>query len=624
MGKRKRGSQASKAQEPPSEYQDKRSSKLAVNTYEDVADSEDEFLSHRDKIALDEGPDAKRRRQDEEDIMEASDEEVLGFSDDEDEKEDDQDIDAQDHDQSEVSEGSSDEDEDDTTAWGPNRADYYNADKIETEQDALDEEAEARRIQQKQRKALTEADFGFDEDEWVDTGKEADEKKKGGVVTEVLPELQVREDMSAAERLKLLKSRYPEFEPLSKEIVRLQPVYDDLEKQVAREKEAGNCRPQLVTSVALLQYRALSGYLGSIAMYYALLTSTATEDGKTSLPMPTNELREHEIFSSLETYQRLWSTVERLDPNESFPASDDISEEDLQPKALPRDDVAPRPKSVTKTPSKTSIQTAEKAASDARRAARLARTEASLAQLNALTSKSHRKAAAKPTPIDTNSDLGDEQVLDPHEAAEKARKKKSLRFYTSQIAQKANKRAGASRAAGGDDDVPHRERLRDRQERLNRQAEKRGKKDSAGEGLDADSGGDNGDGPTNLEREDGLDDPENDLLDYARAKKTATASKKAAYAQAKESGGRVIQQYHPDPADDGRRQIGYTIEKNKGLTPKRKKEVKNPRVKKRKKYEDKSKKLRSMKPTYKGGEGRGGYGGELTGIKSGLVRSVKL
>ncbi|KAK1023983.1 something about silencing protein 10, partial [Friedmanniomyces endolithicus] len=54
------------------------------------------------------------------------------------------------------------------------------------------------------------------------------------------------------------------------------------------------------------------------------------------------------------------------------------------------------------------------------------------------------------------------------------------------------------------------------------------------------------------------------------------------------------------------------------------KEVRNPRVKKRKKYEEKKKKLGSMKAVFKGGEGRGGYGVERTGIKGGLVKSTKL
>lgn len=36
--------------------------KLRINTYEDVADSEDEFHINRDKILLEEGPAQKRRR----------------------------------------------------------------------------------------------------------------------------------------------------------------------------------------------------------------------------------------------------------------------------------------------------------------------------------------------------------------------------------------------------------------------------------------------------------------------------------------------------------------------------------------------------------------------------------
>ena len=37
-------------------------SKLKINTYEDVADSEDEFHINRDKILLEEGPAQKRQR----------------------------------------------------------------------------------------------------------------------------------------------------------------------------------------------------------------------------------------------------------------------------------------------------------------------------------------------------------------------------------------------------------------------------------------------------------------------------------------------------------------------------------------------------------------------------------
>jgi len=36
--------------------------KLRITSYEDVADSEDEFHINRDKVLLDEGPEQKRRR----------------------------------------------------------------------------------------------------------------------------------------------------------------------------------------------------------------------------------------------------------------------------------------------------------------------------------------------------------------------------------------------------------------------------------------------------------------------------------------------------------------------------------------------------------------------------------
>ena len=61
MGKkRKAGGQPSGHSEPGTvSNQD---SKLRINTYEDVADSEDEFHINRDKILLEEGPAQKKQR----------------------------------------------------------------------------------------------------------------------------------------------------------------------------------------------------------------------------------------------------------------------------------------------------------------------------------------------------------------------------------------------------------------------------------------------------------------------------------------------------------------------------------------------------------------------------------
>ena len=56
--KRKAGGGASRAPKAPKEED----SRMRINTFEDVADSEDEFHMNRDKILLDEGPAAKRIR----------------------------------------------------------------------------------------------------------------------------------------------------------------------------------------------------------------------------------------------------------------------------------------------------------------------------------------------------------------------------------------------------------------------------------------------------------------------------------------------------------------------------------------------------------------------------------
>lgn len=60
--KRKASSYVDKPQRDPEEV-NAANAKVRIDTYEDVADSEDEFHINRDKILLDEGRAVKRRRQ---------------------------------------------------------------------------------------------------------------------------------------------------------------------------------------------------------------------------------------------------------------------------------------------------------------------------------------------------------------------------------------------------------------------------------------------------------------------------------------------------------------------------------------------------------------------------------
>ncbi|KAL9017823.1 MAG: hypothetical protein Q9185_004838 [Variospora sp. 1 TL-2023] len=647
-------------------------SKLKINTYEDVADSEDEFFINRDKILLDEGPQQKKRRkiEEEEAILELSDEEVFAEPSDvpqldDDESQDDgklspelipplstgQKIDYA----SDASDEPANEDDGDASNWGSSRKDYYDADPITTEADALGEEAEARRLQKKQLQGMTEADFGLDEIDWDQAKKDwTVDGEDGGryqVISEVLPKIEITDSMSPEEKLKILRTRYPEFEPLAKEYMELQAVYQDLSlaSQVTTALETTtSLNTSQGSTVAAVKLNALGGYLAALCMYFALMSATDTDPDDSLQPMDPSELHNHKIMDTLVKCRQLWAKVKDMaipDPEPSstvttngFQITPDgeahsVSDQPTEPLHKPHT----KRKSHSAKRAARALATAQ-ADSEARRLERLRKTEESLKDLSSLTTLTPQfrttvtatksKAAVKNN-ADDDSDLGDPLTLSPHEAAQKALRKRSLRFYTSQIAQKSNRRDAAGRDAGGDADIPHRERIRDRQARLNAEAEARGrKKKSDGPDGNADLGHGGGDSDGNEEeadlarniRGDG-DDGYYDLVSSRAADKKRF---KAAQAEAAREGGVVRIVESEGVGEDGKRGITYAIEKNKGLAPKRRKEVRNPRVKRRKKFEDKKKKLGSVRAVYRGGEGRGGYKGELTGIKGGLVRSIKL
>lgn len=84
-----------------------------------------------------------------------------------------------------------------------------------------------------------------------------------------------------------------------------------------------------------------------------------------------------------------------------------------------------------------------------------------------------------------------------------------------------------------------------------------------------------------------------------------------------------IDQYKIDN-NDGKRVATSEIMKNRGLMPKRKREHRNPRIKKRMKYEKSLIKLRTIRPVARDSGSLEKYHGELTGIKSDISRSIRL
>ena len=553
--------------------------------------------------------------------------------------------------------------------WGTSRRDYYDADVIETEADALEEEAEALKLQKKQLEGLTEADFGFDEAEWANDGKADHEDKNGGeqdAFREILPRMEITDAMGLDERMKFLTTRYPEFQPLAKEFLQLQGMHEDMQLKAAaansveahlKDKSDSHLSSGTIStsaSIISIKYSTISAYLGALSMYFAIFSSLPEDATGKREAMNPADLREHPIMETLIRCRGLWEKVKDVpvrEPEQQAAAANQerdfinrirepsINENHESPANglhLPANGVngglsAQTPKAKPRKRKLSKAQFAAEAAlveADQRRTQRIQQTEENLKKLDTLTamppkSKILSESNSKIGEAD-DSDFGEETTLTAHEAAEKAKRKKSLRFYTSQIAQKASKRETAGRDAGGDADLPYRERLKDRQTRLNAEAEAKGRrlKSTEGDALGGESDEEDYRAAEAL-RADDVDEDYYDLIAArAQKKKVAKAALSAAQLQAAKEGGRV--QVVEEIGPDGKRGITYAIEKNKGLIPKRKKDVRNPRVKKRKKYEDKKKKLGSIRQIYKGGEGRGGYGGELTGIKKGLIRSVKL
>lgn len=270
---------------------------------------------------------------------------------------------------------------------------------------------------------------------------------------------------------------------------------------------------------------------------------------------------------------------------------------------------------------------------------------------------------SKPTPSPSISavadSFGEQTVLQSFDAADKRARRKSLRFHTSKIEGSATRRdKGTKNLLGGDDDIPYKERKKQKEIREAKEIEKKGRGrggDDLSDGdpeMDMDVGfprfddGVTGRKPGEKRSWDELSgeaDEEVDPSEYyslvERSAKERKEKKKAGYNAAK-----AAQRYASRTSDlhmpylrcnlsdtlmtsetaDGPRALTRAILKNRGLTPHRSKSVRNPRVKKRMKFEKAKKKVSSQKAVYKSGIGdMANYGGEKSGISK-VVKAVRL
>ncbi|KAG4223014.1 hypothetical protein PC116_g28514, partial [Phytophthora cactorum] len=309
MGKKRKASSGPSEPKGPREYDPADARLGPINTFEDIADSEEEYFMNKDQILFEDDRKSKKqkRQEEEEKFLENSDEEALAYDDEESEDDDDED-DFSSRKPAKSAKGQPDdgseagEEEGDSGWWGSSRKEYYNADNPETEADALEEEQEARRLQKKKLAKMSESDFVFDEAEWL--APEAEDADQNEIVTEVLKDVEIPADMSSEERYRILRTRYPEFDYLADELQQLQPLLVTIQKQA---------EGQPPKSLPVVKYRILGCYVATLAMYFATLASPARDAANgAAKALDPAELRDHEVMGTLLECRDAWKKVEHL------------------------------------------------------------------------------------------------------------------------------------------------------------------------------------------------------------------------------------------------------------------------------------------------------------------------
>ncbi|EIW67504.1 hypothetical protein TREMEDRAFT_69614 [Tremella mesenterica DSM 1558] len=233
--------------------------------------------------------------------------------------------------------------------------------------------------------------------------------------------------------------------------------------------------------------------------------------------------------------------------------------------------------------------------------------------------------------------LGDPTSLLDADASDKERRKRSLAFHTSKIASTSARRTAArERRLGGDDDVPYRDRKAARDSVLKRGTGERLESGASGlvEMNSRDEEGDRFGGEETRqvisgEKERGRskkhpreeDDGEGESDGYyelvKRRKEEKKVEKEIAHEEKRMEKFASLQ----DEITSGPRSVSRAIEKNRGLTPRRSKTGRNPRVKKRQAYEKAKRRVGSQRAVFKGGQAS--LGGDYKGEKSGISQVVK-
>ncbi|CAK5270266.1 unnamed protein product [Mycena citricolor] len=494
------------------------------------------------------------------------------------------------------------EDEEEET-WGRGRSAYYssNAAQIDSDDEEANEleEQEAKRLQDKARDDMDDGDFGLGD---VSEHFDLDESSAMDMVAEAEP---LPEDPKAL--LRHLEKTCPETLAIVRD---WEDTAENLVKARRKIAEAEADDPDALSlGMIHLHYQTLLAYATALTFYIHIRSSQKYQ-------RRPEELRKHPVMARLLTLKQSLSTLEELD----FAASDseieslEDSDEDTFMDAeqlwandkllgLEQDELRDLLDDAGEQESESELEEPVRPKKKRKTAAKgPAAPVFDLVEPEFTTSVGTQRRSDS----SAGDAYGEATALQHADAADKSARKKTLRFHTSKIESASARRQGArTNALGGDDDIPYRE-TRKAKAVVQR---------PLGDDLDDAEPQPRAEERAEAEDADGYYD-----LVKRKAKQKKSVRKRNMKPQSRPLGA-------PDfsaDAVEGPRSLTRAILKNKGLTPRRAKASRNPRVKKREQYSKAKRKVASQKAVFKGGlADTGRYDGERSGISK-VVKSVRL
>ncbi|KAG2070407.1 hypothetical protein BDR04DRAFT_1054222 [Suillus decipiens] len=614
-------------------------------------DDEDQFHTSRDKILLNGDEDIEDEDGDDDEVFAlegVSDENSEEAEEDEDDEDDDEDpvvtkSKSKAKTKSKKPSSPSDTGSEDES-WGRSKSAYYssNAAQIDSEDEEANEleEQEARRLQVKARGAIHEEDFGLDEGLEPESDAEVEDSSEEKSRPPIDVSLNDKKTI-----LQHLERENPEALALARDWDDTARNLIEMQAKIAAtsEKETDGIELGLLH----MYYQALLTYATTLA-YYLHLRSSEKYANRPLL------LRQHPILNRLLTLKQSLVMLENLgvgtdsqdEDDEDDKYEDEYGEPEsetpdlwsiLMAKGLESDELADllmdaddKPR---KAPKKDKIEVKppkkkRKTSDDKNEQPIFDLVEPDFEAA----STSAKKKRSAPADVSSTDAFGETTFLQHVDATDKQARKKSLRFHVSRIESATARRQNARiNAVGGDDDIPYRERKKEKEQRMEKERQRKaGTLGMGGDDLD-DINPEITDASRSKKRLRDVDVEDDDDSDTAavhgyyelvrRQAADKKSKKKIDYEEARAAERLVFGEHD---AASGPRSVTRAIMKNKGLTPHRSKSVRNPRVKKRQKYEQAKKRVSSQRAVYKGGIGDASkYTGEQSGISK-VVKSVRL